>query len=135
MKRLIDLENDEVKQHFLKCSSYFNGDLPKYISFQPLITAVSEVMNGNGYKQFKSKNPSGLSGVNYNLIANKDGKLAWRPYELMHPVIYVSLVNVICKGDNWSIIKGRFSEFESGAVECCSAPVMAVIIKVMLLHK
>ncbi|MDB9797512.1 RNA-directed DNA polymerase [Pseudomonadales bacterium] len=126
MKRLIDLENDEVKQHFLKCSSYFNGDLPKYISFQPLITAVSEVMNGNGYKQFKSKNPSGLSGVNYNLIANKDGKLAWRPYELMHPVIYVSLVNVICKGDNWSIIKGRFSEFESGAVECCSAPVMAV---------
>ena len=64
MKRLIDLTNDEAKQHFLKCSSYFNGDLPKYISFQPLITAVSEVMNGSGFNQFKSENPSDLSGVN-----------------------------------------------------------------------
>lgn len=126
MKRLIDLTNDEAKQHFLKCTSYFNGDLPKYISFQPLITAVSEVMDGNGFNQFKSDNPSDLSGVNYNLIANKDGKLAWRPYELMHPAIYVSLVNVICEEDNWNLIKGRFIEFENGVVECCSAPVMSV---------
>lgn len=126
MKRLIDLERDEAAQHFLKCSSYFNGDLPKYISFQPIITAVSEVMNGNGFTQFKSKNPSDLSGVNYSLVANKDGKLAWRPYELMHPAIYVSLVNVICEEDNWNLIKRRFAEFESGVVECCSAPVMSV---------
>ncbi len=126
MKRLIDLTNEEAKEHFLKCSSYFNGDLPHYISFQPIIAAVSEVMNGNGFCQFQSENPSDLSGVNYSLIANKDGKLAWRPYELMHPVIYVSLVNVICEGGNWNLIKDRFTEFESGVVDCCSAPVMSV---------
>jgi len=126
MKRLIDLTNNEAKQHFLKCSSYFNGDLPKYISFQPLITAVSQVMNGGGFNQFKSSNPSDSSGVNYNLIANKDGKLAWRPYELMHPAIYVSLVNVICEDESWTLIKDRFSEFENGVVDCCSAPVMSV---------
>ena len=126
MKRLIDLTNEEARQHFLKCSSYFNGDLPKYISFQPIITAVSEVMNGSGFTQFKSENPSDLTGVNYNLIANKDGKLAWRPYELMHPAIYVSLVNVICESDNWNLIKGRFTEFENGVVDCCSAPAMSV---------
>ncbi len=126
MKRLIDLTNIEAKQHFLKCSSYFNGDLPKYISFQPLITAVSKVMNGAGFNQFKSSNPSDSSGVNYNLIANKDGKLAWRPYELMHPAIYVSLVNVVCEDESWTLIKDRFSEFENGVVDCCSAPVMSV---------
>ncbi len=126
MKKLIDLTNEEAKQHFLKCSSYFNGDLPKYISFQPIITAVSEVMNGGSFKQFKSKNPSDFSGVNYNLIANKDGKLAWRPYEIMHPVIYVSLVNTICEEENWALIKGRFSAFDEGVVDCCSAPVMSV---------
>ncbi|MFN3238677.1 MAG: RNA-directed DNA polymerase [Pseudomonadales bacterium] len=126
MKRLIDLTNGEAKQHFLKCSSYFNGDLPKYISFQPLITAVSEVMNGGEFNQFKSESPSDLSGVNYNLIANKDGKLAWRPYEIMHPAIYVSLVNVICEDENWNLIKSRFGEFENGVVTCCSAPVMSV---------
>ncbi|WP_026376087.1 RNA-directed DNA polymerase [Aestuariibacter salexigens] len=126
MKRLIDLTNNEAKQHFLKCSSYFNADLPKYISFQPLLTSVSQVMNEGGFYQFKSTNPSELSGVNYNLIANKDGKLAWRPYELMHPVIYVSLVNVICDDKNWNLIKDRFTEFENGFVDCCSAPVMSV---------
>jgi hypothetical protein len=125
MKRLIDLTNEEAKQYFLKCSSYFNGDLPKYISFQPILTAVSEVMAGGFFSQFKSDNPADSSGVNYNLIANKDGKLAWRPYELMHPAIYVSLVNVICESDNWNTIKGRFNEFENGVVDCCSAPVMS----------
>lgn len=125
MKRLIDLTNNEAKQHFLKSSSYFNGDLPKYISFQPLITAVSQVINGGRFNQFKSANPNDSSGVNYNLIANKDGRLAWRPYELMHPVIYVSLVNVICDDENWNLIKDRFTEFENGVVDCCSAPVMS----------
>lgn len=124
---LIELTNEEAKQHFFKCSSYFNNDLPKYISFQPILTAVSEVMNGRGFNQFKleNKNPSNFLGVNYNLMANKDGKLAWRPYELMHPAIYVSLVNVICEKENWGLIQKRFSEFEAGVVDCCSVPVVS----------
>jgi len=81
------------------------------------------VLNGATYDKFKSKNPSTCSDVNYNILTNKDGKFAWRPLELIHPAIYVSLVNVICHSDNWTTIKKRFSEFEGGAVECCSAPV------------
>jgi hypothetical protein len=126
MKRLIELSSDEAKVHFLKCSSYFNGDLPKYISFEPILTAVADVINGGNFAEFKSKSPSDFSGVNYSLIANKDGKLAWRPYELMHPAIYVSLVNVICDADNWQLITDRFSEFEGGVVDCCSEPVMSL---------
>lgn len=126
MNRLIDLSSEDAKKHFLKCSSYFNADLPTYISFQPIITAVSEVMNGGAFSQFTSEKPNNFSDVNYNLIANKDGKLAWRPYELMHPAIYVSLVNVICEEENWDLIKGRFAEFENGVVDCCSAPVMSI---------
>ncbi len=126
MKKLVDLTNEEARSHFLKCNSYFNGDLPRYISFEPIISAVSQIMNGGNFSQFKSENPRDFSGVNYNLIANKDGKLAWRPYELMHPAIYVSLVNTICEHENWSLIKNRFAEFEGGVVECCSAPVMSV---------
>jgi hypothetical protein len=59
-------------------------------------------------------------------LANKDGKFAWRPFELIHPAIYVSLVNVICDSNNWVNIQKRLSEFEGGAVECCSAPVISV---------
>lgn len=126
MKRLIDLSNEDARAHFLKGSSYFNGDMPRYINFEPILSDVATVLNGGSYAQFKSSNPNGLSDVNYNFIANKDGKFAWRPYELMHPAIYVSLVNVICEEANWEIIKNRIAGFEGGIVECCSAPVMSV---------
>lgn len=126
MKRLIDLSNEEARAHFLKGSSYFNGDLPKYISFEPILNGVSEVMKGANYANFKNANPNELPNVNYSFIANKDGKFAWRPYELMHPVIYVSLANTICEEDNWTSIRARLKQFEGGVVECCSAPVMSV---------
>ena len=126
MKRLIDLSNEDARAHFLKGSSYFNGDLPKYISFEPILKDVSAALKGGNYVQFKSNNPNELPNVNYNFIANKDGKFSWRPYELMHPAIYVSLVNVICDEANWASIKTRLKEFEGGVVDCCSAPVMSM---------
>ena len=126
MKRLIDLSNEEARAHFLKGSSYFNGDLPKYISFEPILNDVFAVLKGEKYAQFKNANPQELPNVNYNFIANKDGKFALRPYELMHPAIYVSLVNVICEEANWASISARLNEFEGGVVACCSAPVMSV---------
>ena len=126
MKRLIDLSNEEARAHFLKGSSYFNGDMPRYISFEPILSGVAAVLKGGTYAEFKSTNPNELSNVNYNFIANKDGRFAWRPYELMHPAIYVSLVNVICEKAHWENIRTRLKEFEGGVVDCCSAPVMSV---------
>lgn len=126
MKRLTTLSNEDAKAHFLKGSSYFNGDMPSYISFEPILTDVAAVLNGKTFADFKGKNPAESSGVNYEFIANKDGRFAWRPYELVHPAIYVSLVNVICNKDNWHLLKSRIAEFEDGIVDCCSAPVMSV---------
>ena len=118
MKRLVNLSNEEAIAHFLKGSSYFNGDFPRYISFEPILRDVATVLNGGHYGQLKSANPNDLSNVNYNFIANKDGKFAWRPYELIHPAIYVSLVNLICEEANWESIKTRLVEFEGGVVDC-----------------
>ncbi|MEM7738244.1 MAG: RNA-directed DNA polymerase, partial [Deinococcota bacterium] len=127
MKRLIDLSHKEARTHFLKESSYFNGDMPSYISFEPILNGVASVLGSDRfYTGFKCNNPAEIQDVSYNFITNKDGKLAWRPLELMHPAIYVSLVNVICKKSNWQVIKDRFQEFEDGVVDCCSAPVMSV---------
>lgn len=126
MRRLIELSNEEAKAHFLKGSSYFNVDMPSYISFEPLLADVSAVLNGKMFTQFKASNPAGLPNVNYNFTANKDGRFAWRPYELMHPAIYVSLVNVICDEHNWGLLKSRIAEFEGGVVDCCSVPAMSI---------
>lgn len=48
MKRLIELNNEEARAHFMKGSSYFNGDLPRYISFEPILADVASVLNGGG---------------------------------------------------------------------------------------
>lgn len=126
MKKLIELSSEEARKHFLKGSSYFNGDMPNYISFEPILKDVETVLNKGTYTAFKSTNPKDFPRVNYNFLSNKDGKFAWRPLELIHPVIYVSLVNKICDPDNWMYIKKRFLEFEAGAIDCCSAPVMSL---------
>lgn len=126
LKRLIDLSASAARKHFLKGSSYFNGDLPRYVSFEPLLTRVAGILGGKGYKPFQKNDPATLPHVNYSFIANKDGRLAWRPYELIHPAIYVSLVDVLCEPTNWAFIAKRHAAFENGAVECCSAPVMSV---------
>jgi len=126
MKRLIDLTNEEARAHFMKGSSYFNGNLPGYISFEPILSDVASALNGGNFPQFQAANPALSPNVNYSFIANKDGRFSWRPYELIHPVIYVSLVNVICEGGNWELIMQRFRDFQDGVVYCCSAPVMSV---------
>jgi hypothetical protein len=126
MKKIIELNNDEAKVFFLKGSSYFNGDLPKYLSFEPILNDVASLLNGREYTGFKSKNPNDFENVNYSFLTNKDGKFAWRPFELIHPVLYVSLVNVICSKDNWDLIKKRFLKFDKGIVQCCSIPVISL---------
>lgn len=126
MKRLIELSSDEARSHLLKGSSYFNDGIPTYISFEPILTDVAAVLNGGCFTATKLANPSDFAGVNYSFLANKDGRFAWRPLELFHPAIYVSLVNAICHPDNWEHIKTRVAQFEGGAVECCSAPVVSL---------
>lgn len=126
MKKLTELSNEEARKHFFKRSSYFNADIPNYISFEPILNDVEAVLKGGNYTAFKSTNPNDFQDVNYNFLSNKDGKFAWRPLELIHPAIYISLVNVICDPVNWEKIKKRLSDFEGGAVECCSAPVMSL---------
>jgi len=116
MKKLVELSNEETRKPFLKGSSYFNGDMPSYISFELILMGVEAVLKGGNFAEIKSAKPNDFPDVNYNFVANKDGKLAWRPYELMHPAVYVSLVNVICAPENWSHITKRLSEFEGGAV-------------------
>jgi hypothetical protein len=126
MKSLVTVSADEAKKHFLKGSSYFNNDIPDYISFEPILNDVNKVLGGKGYAGFKSKDPKDYPGVNYSLVANKDGRFAWRPFELFHPAIYVSLVDIICEPTNWAQITARLQEFKNGAVDCCSLPVISV---------
>ncbi len=127
MKKLTKMTNIEAKKFFLKSSSYCNIELPKYFDFQPLINDISAQI---GRKELLSlckdrkKLPNTYSDVNYKLLNNKDGKFSWRPFEIIHPVLYVELVNRICEPTNWTLILKRFKDFSNNKkIECCSIPV------------
>ena len=60
------------------------------------------------------------------MLTNKDGKFAWRPFQIINPAIYVTLVNIISKEENWSFIKNRFNDFrKNDKIECHSLPVFS----------
>lgn len=89
MPKIIELTSADARAQFPKGSSYFNGDFPKRISFEPILQAVAAVLGGGRYNTFKHSNPHSLPNVNYSFTANKVGEFAWRPFELIHPALYV----------------------------------------------
>lgn len=109
MTRVTDLNASDAAAHFLKGESYFRDDLPPYISFERLLEHASDALSGTSVLASKTRKPYNFSGVNYSFLANKDGRFAWRPYELIHPLLYVSLVNEISHPETWPGVQSRFN--------------------------
>lgn len=126
MKSILDLNNEEAKELLLLRESYSNISLPDYFSFQNLLDSIDKILSGKQLSDFRDKNPRTFDNINYKLLSNKDGKYAWRPFQLINPAIYVSLVQTITLKDNWKILKERFKVFQSNEkVECHSLPVIS----------
>lgn len=82
-------------------------------------------MEGKAYTAFQKSKPDraeDMAGVNFELLSTKDGRFAWRPFELIHPAIYMTLVQIICEPSNWQLLQKRFDELHAGVVECTSFP-------------
>ena len=125
MKTVLDLNNEEAKAFFLKKESYCSFELPEYFCFELLLQNLTKELSGKILKESTTEiKPKDVEGVNYILLNNKDGKFAWRPFQLIHPTIYVFLVQEITKEENWQLIKSRFQEFyANNKIECHSIPV------------
>lgn len=78
----------------------------------------------DGYKKRMDRcHPQNSQNVNYTLLNNKDGKYAWRPFQLIHPALYVSLVHNITKPENWQLITDCFMDFGNDPkIKCVSIP-------------
>jgi hypothetical protein len=111
-KSILELTHDEAQQYFLKQESYCNFDLPEYFQFENILSTVNTLLNGKKLSDFRENNPRDYDDVNYKILNNKDGKYAWRPLQLINPMIYVSLVHRITEATYWQFIQDRFKKFK-----------------------
>ncbi len=128
-KSILEMSHKEAKDFFLKDKSYCSIDLPKYFLFSKLLGKISKAVDKeNNISQFYSeKKLKNCEEVNHLLFANKDGKLSWRPLQIIHPFLYVLLVKDITKQSNWDKLLKKFREFQSNdKIRCFSIPVEAV---------
>src|SRR5438046_830171 len=107
------MTNAQARDFLLKPESYCNIDFPPYLQFGKLLSAVSTELGNAPLKSMQAHSPRFCEGVNYPLLSNKDGRHAWRPLQLIHPALYVSLVNHITSKSHWEAIRKRFEEFHT----------------------
>lgn len=130
MKNILQLDYKEARKFLLENKSYVNFDLPEYFNFAPVLEAVSSKLGNYDVNYFFAKNgskkidPRDLYDVNHRIFSNKDGQLAWRPFELMHPVLYVALVHILTKEENWKFVVKRFKDLSTGQIEVASIPAL-----------
>ncbi|MES2223902.1 MAG: RNA-directed DNA polymerase [Patescibacteria group bacterium] len=136
-KKIIDLNNVEAKSFFRLTKNYVNFELPYYFNFDNLLTMASAIILTKDIKEICKKDKSGKTidfpknyeNVNYTLLCNKDGLFAWRPLQLINPILYVDLVKLITEKENWKKIQSRFKDFKKGVVECISIPRVSEDVK------
>lgn len=125
-KSILELTADEARTFLLKPESYCSLDLPPYICFDALIEGVHKVLEGKKLSDLSSK-PRDHDDVNYTILNNKDGKYAWRPFQLIHPALYVSLAHHLTADTNWQLVLDRFNEFSANTqIQCLSLPVVSL---------
>lgn len=129
-KSILDLTAPQARLFFLESKNYCNFDLPKYFTFTKILSSISSELAGKSLSSYQARDPATLKlimpndieGINHKILTNKDGRLAWRPFELINPVLYVDLVHYITEPGNWSAIQKRFSFFKKSNVLCESIP-------------
>lgn len=131
MITILEKNSYDARKFFLENTSYVNFDLPEYFNFEPLLTAISDKIGRQRVNYFFAKDtnnkpvdPRDQYEVNKKIFGNKDGELAWRPFEIINPVLYVALVHLITEPSNWAAIVGRFKELKDNQIVVASIPTL-----------
>lgn len=115
----------EARAFLLKPESYCTVELPNYFQFGKLLSAVSKQLLSTPLASMAGK-PRLHEDVNYAMLSNKDGRHAWRPIQLIHPALYISLVENMTSKEHWKVIGERFTEFQRlPNFKCLSIPLQS----------
>ena len=125
VKDILKLDHAKARDFLLKHESYFNVDLPPYFTFDKLLEKLSRELSGKNIRDYydSQTKPHNCEHVNHHIINNKDGKLSWRPFQIIHPALYVNLVHLITEQSSWENLKSKFISYQSNSkISCLSLP-------------
>ena len=104
--------------------NYVNFDLPYYFSFSDILNKSKVLLQKKSISSQINKSKK-YESVNYVFLSNKDGSFAWRPFQLIHPILYTDLVNLVTDKNNWDKIVKRFEDFRVSKINCISIPMVS----------
>ena len=131
---ILDLTHEKARQYFLKQESYCGFDLPIYFRFEKILQDINDKLADKNLSDFYCDGAKDVlrnsDDINYKMLANEDGKYTWRPFQLIHPALYVSLVQKITAKENWEHIQNQFKKFaKNKRIECMSIPRQSLTIQ------
>lgn len=126
-RSVLTMTAKQARAFFFKPESYCRLELPSYFDFGRVLRPVELILAAKPLTSLKLK-PQNFEGVNYTIYSNKDGRYAWRPFQLIHPVIYVDFVQLMTEPKAWAKLRSRFAEFEKNPkIRCLSIPQESLI--------
>ena len=120
---ILNLKSGQAQRFLLKGEAYCRFGLPDYLEFDKVLDDVDKYLATHALRSV-TQNSHRQWGVNHTIVDNKDGRYAWRPMMLVHPVHYVNLVNLITEKRNWRTLRARFDALNRNSrITCTSIPV------------
>ncbi|KRK74262.1 hypothetical protein FD02_GL000862 [Lacticaseibacillus nasuensis JCM 17158] len=118
----------EARSFFSKPQSYVPMLLPEYFNFEPVLDYAKSELTKHQLSSMIDKDCLLTDEkVNHTVLLNKDARYDWRPVQIIHPFLYINLVNLLTEEQNWSEIISRFQVFQTDKhIECISLPVESV---------
>lgn len=127
-----DMTHLEAKKYFRESKHYVSFDLPPYFSFDDVLLYANSMLIKMSLKDIcikdskgKPRYPGDYQGVNCVILGNKDGGFAWRPMQIIHPVLYGDLVNIMTAKNAWKEVTNLFEQRDQSSVECISIPLQS----------
>ncbi len=126
IKNVLSLDTEEAMDFFLETEQYHGFELPEYFAFDELLKFVKETVADTPYADCLAKDfpVEESSGVNLDILLNKDGRYAVRPIILANPYLYYFLVREICNERSWATVKNLFGKFKVPHITSCALPII-----------
>jgi RNA-directed DNA polymerase len=129
-KNVLEINSSAAKKFLISEEAYSSIGLPPYYTFSNLLQKINTILAEKQLTFEELSKAKKFETINHILFGNKDGKYAWRKFELINPLMYLSLVNIITEESNWKFLQNRFKEFRSNPnIECESIPVLPIFRK------